>query len=100
MRLGDIYMTDDMVSSLIEFLNERTNRRQSRSTMLSQQDVVERLRVVIESYGSQTIFADESNISIQYVNDVLRGRKEPGKKILHALGLERIVNYREKEQKQ
>jgi hypothetical protein len=29
-----------------------------------------------------------------YVNDVLNERREPGDKILEALGIERIVTYR------
>lgn len=65
--------------------------------MLSQQDVIDRLRVAIDASGSQAAFAAQHAISLQYVNDVLRGRREPGQKILDALGLERVVGYRERD---
>lgn len=46
---------------------------------------------------TQTAFAKEHDISIAYVNDVIRGRKEPGIKILNALGLEKLpAVYRKK----
>jgi len=63
---------------------------------LNQQDVIDRLRAAIEAAGSQAAFAEKHKISLQYVNDVLRGRREPGKLILEALGIERITLYREK----
>ena len=37
-----------------------------------------------------------AGVSQQYVNDVLKGRREPGESILKALGLERVVSYRRK----
>lgn len=46
--------------------------------------------------NSQAQWAREHGISPGYVNDVLNGRREPGKAILEALGLERVVSYREK----
>lgn len=64
--------------------------------MLSEDDIRERLRAAIAAAGSQQAFARQCGISAQYINDVVRGRREPGHKILDALGLERIVTYREK----
>lgn len=64
---------------------------------MNEQDVLDRLRAAIELAGSQKRFAEQHGISLQYVNDVLRKRREPGQKILDALGIERFVNYREKE---
>lgn len=64
---------------------------------MNEQDVLERLRVAIEQAGSQSAFAEQHGISLQYVNDVLRKRREPGQKILNALGIERVVTYREKQ---
>ena len=66
---------------------------------MNEQDVLDRLRAAIEQAGSQRAFADQHGISLQYVNDVLHKRREPGQKILDALGIERVVIYREKEQK-
>jgi hypothetical protein len=45
------------------------------------------------SKSSQAYVANELGISPQYLNDVLRRRREVGKKILDALGLERVVGY-------
>jgi transcriptional regulator with XRE-family HTH domain len=63
--------------------------------MLSEQDIRERLRAAVAAAGSQQAFARQCDISAQYINDVLRGRREPGQKILTALGVERVVTYRE-----
>lgn len=44
--------------------------------------------------GSQKAFAAKHNLSAQYVCDVVQNRREPGPKLLAALGLERVVMYR------
>lgn len=64
---------------------------------MNEQDILDRLRAAIEQVGSQRAFADQHGISLQYVNDVLRKRREPGQKILDALGIERVVIYRLKD---
>lgn len=46
--------------------------------------------------GSQKEFAKAHGISAAYVNDILNRRKEPGKKILDAVGVEKVVTYRVK----
>ena len=43
---------------------------------------------------SQTQFAREHGVSLQYLNDFLRGRRDAGKKLLRALGYEKVVTYR------
>ena len=47
-----------------------------------------------EVRGNQSQWAKEHDVSPAYVSDVLAGRRDPGKKILDALGLERVVTYR------
>ena len=42
------------------------------------------------------VFADELGVSPAYLSDVLNGNREPGPKILDALGIERVVSYRQK----
>lgn len=64
--------------------------------MLTEDEIMERLQAAITETGSQRSFADKHQISLQYINDVLRKRRKPGQKILDALGIERIVTYREK----
>lgn len=46
--------------------------------------------------GSQKTVAFNLGISPQYLNDVLKYRREPGPKILKALGLVKKVTYEEK----
>lgn len=64
--------------------------------MLTGQEMIDRLRVAVNREGSQKNFAERHDISEQYLSDVLRGRREPGQKILDAIGVERVVVYREK----
>lgn len=47
-----------------------------------------------DAHGQAKLYAKHIGVSPQYLNDVLRGRREPGKKILRALGLEKVVLYR------
>lgn len=64
--------------------------------MLTEDDIRARLRAAIDAARSQQTFARQHGISAQYINDVLNGRRKIGEKILDALGLERVVIYREK----
>lgn len=59
-------------------------------------NVLTELNKAIDKAGNQVSFARANDISTAYVNDVVRGRKEPGDKILSALGLERVITYRKK----
>ena len=55
------------------------------------------LRRAIAGEGwTQQAFAKEFRISTAYLSDVLSGRREPGDKILDAVGFERVVSYRPK----
>ena len=42
---------------------------------------------------TQRELAGELGISVQYLNDILKCRREPGPAVLHALKLERRVTY-------
>ena len=50
----------------------------------------------VEGAGSRTALAARCGISAQYIADVMNGRRDPGKKVLAALGYERVVLYRRK----
>lgn len=65
--------------------------------MLNEQELIAKLRDVVTRTGSQKDYAQQHGLSEQYLSDVLRGRREPGQKILDALGVERVVGYREKQ---
>lgn len=60
--------------------------------------VLELLRREVEASGSQEAFAEKADVSQQYVGDILRGQRTPGKKILDAVGLEKHVVYIKKEE--
>lgn len=64
---------------------------------LTLSEVITLLATRCKEHGSQRAFAEMHDISAQYVTDVLKRKREPGEKILDALGLEKIVSYREKE---
>lgn len=44
--------------------------------------------------GTAKEWAQRNKISAAYVSDVLQGRRDPGSKILKALGLEVVKDYR------
>lgn len=58
-------------------------------------DVIQMLRNRIKKAGTQTAAADELGVSKSFLSDVLNGEREPGEKLLGALGLERreVVTY-------
>lgn len=65
--------------------------------MLTEQDVMDRLRTAVQAAGSQKAYAEKIGVSQSYLSDVLIGNRSPGEKILIVLGLEAVVMYREKQ---
>ena len=65
--------------------------------MLTEQDVIERLRAAAAAAGSQRQFAKAHGFTPAYVHDVLHGKRAPAQRILDALGIERVTYYREKQ---
>ena len=53
----------------------------------------------VRKAGSQSAWARERGISAAHVNDVIKRNRAPGPTILNALGLERVITYRQKDQK-
>lgn len=51
------------------------------------------MQMQIALAGSQKAFAKQCGISEQYLTDILKLRREPGEKILKALGWNRVVMY-------
>lgn len=64
--------------------------------MLTEQDVMDRLRAAVTAAGSQKAYAEQIGVSQSYLSDVLIGNRAPGEKILTALDLEAVVMYQEK----
>jgi transcriptional regulator with XRE-family HTH domain len=67
------------------------------SRTLKTQDVINLLKKQVGIDGSQEQVAFSLGVSPQYLSDVLNGRREPGKKIYEAMGLERVVMFVKKE---
>jgi AraC-like DNA-binding protein len=63
---------------------------------LTKEQVIATLSKHLTRAGTQIRLAQEIGVSPQYLNDMLRGAREPGKKVLRFLGLERHRVYSEK----
>lgn len=66
--------------------------------MLTETQVIERLRAACDAAGGQKAFAKQHQLTPSYVHDVLHGRRPPADRILAALGIERVTVYQEKDQ--
>lgn len=55
--------------------------------------VVAALAAYVKKAGSQHLAAEQLGISDAYLCDIKKGRREPGPKLLNALGLRRVVEY-------
>lgn len=56
-------------------------------------EFVQYLQKLVDQAGSQNALATRLGISLPYLNDILRRRREPGPKVLEPLGFQRIVTY-------
>lgn len=61
---------------------------------MTREQVLKRLRHLAGVYGSQKALAEHIGVSGAYLSDVLQGYRQPGPKILKALGIERNEAYR------
>jgi DNA-binding transcriptional regulator YdaS (Cro superfamily) len=61
--------------------------------LLKQAEVACELFARCSSAGGQQAWAQAHGLSLAYVNDVLHGRRQPGKRICAALGFRRVVLY-------
>ncbi|HWE99150.1 MAG TPA: hypothetical protein VG248_05085 [Caulobacteraceae bacterium] len=62
---------------------------------MTEAEVIERLKSAARP--SASAWARDHGLSPSYVGEVLRREKPPGESVLAALGLERIVSYRRRE---
>jgi hypothetical protein len=56
------------------------------------------LRQQAQAHGSQKALAAHLRINPAWLSDILRGRRDPGQKLLEALGFRRVVSYERKEE--
>lgn len=64
--------------------------------IVSKAVVIAALAQSIAAGGSQLRWCKLNDVSPAYLSDVMNGRREPGPKILDALGLEPVTFYRPK----
>jgi hypothetical protein len=55
--------------------------------------LIETVKNRIKDFGSQKAFAAHCKISTAYLNDFLQNKREPGEKILTALGFTKKTYY-------
>lgn len=60
--------------------------------MITQPELIALLRE--QAQHGQNKWAETHKVAASYLSDVLNGRRDPGKKVLAALGYERVVLYR------
>lgn len=60
---------------------------------MTRDTVVKKLLAVIQEKGTGKAAAESLGVSQQYLTDVIKGRRDPGDKILSALGLQSRVVY-------
>jgi hypothetical protein len=58
-------------------------------------DLIALLSLRCVAAGSMSAWARQKGVSTTYVSEVLRGKKEPGGKLLKAIGYRRVVMYEE-----
>jgi DNA-binding transcriptional regulator YdaS (Cro superfamily) len=61
--------------------------------MLSLATIYAELRIACEGAGGQDAWARRHDLSPQYVSDVLNARRDPGPKLLTALGMRKVISY-------
>lgn len=60
---------------------------------MNEKEFIALLQSRVEEIGEQKQAAEQWGISCQFLNDLLRGRREPSKKILDAMGFVKVVRY-------
>lgn len=61
--------------------------------MITRDELIDLIRVAVKSAGSQRALARQWEVAPAYITDLLHGLRDPGPKILDALGYERVVLY-------
>lgn len=61
---------------------------------MSEQGLIDFLKCMCSGSG-QKAAAKRLGISPQYLNDIIRKRREPGDKVLKALKLKKVISYRQ-----
>lgn len=62
---------------------------------ISLDDVIEDIRILADSMSTHEAFAAKVGMSPQYLCDILKGKRKPGKAVLNFIKLEAVTMYRE-----
>ena len=68
-------------------------RERSYDMFYSLEHILAELKVLIAEEGSQARFAKKHNIAEAYLSDILRGNRNPGDKVLSAMGYKQQTVY-------
>lgn len=60
---------------------------------MTRDSVIKKVEKIIEERGTKKAAAEFLGVSQQYLGDLLKGRRDPGEKILSRLGLQAKVIY-------
>jgi hypothetical protein len=64
--------------------------------MITRDELIDLIRTAVKAAGSQRALARQWDVAPAYITDLLHGLRDPGPKVLEAMGYERIVVYRKK----
>lgn len=64
-----------------------------KNNLLTLKDVRAELRDMLNEVGSQAALARKLGVTATHVGDLLDGTREPGDKVLPALGLKKVTFY-------
>jgi hypothetical protein len=68
--------------------------------MITRDELIDLIRAEIKKFGSQRALAREWRVAPAYITDLLHGLRDPGPKILEAMGYERVISYRKTSSKE
>lgn len=61
---------------------------------MTKESLIKLLHRMKDRHESWTRLADTLGVTPQYLQDIKDGRRDPGKKLLKALGMEKVIEYR------
>lgn len=63
-------------------------------TTITHDEILQEIRDLVAREGSQVVVATDLEMTPQYLNDILHGRKLVSDTVARQLGYERIVSYK------
>lgn len=84
---GEVGEEEEWFHRTLDTIHRSAYIRKYADGRMDKTSVIKRLQRLVDEHGSQKEAASSIGIKPSYFNDVLQGRREPGPKILGALGL-------------